>query len=47
MGSLGGVPARVRVMVSRQNCSLMRPIVGVEVVSGSMDRETLSACTAR
>lgn len=43
MGSFGGVPARVRVMASLQYCSLIRPIVCVDVVSGIIDSETFRA----
>lgn len=35
MGSLGGLPAKVLLIESRQNCMRMRPIVGFETVSGS------------
>jgi len=43
MGSFGGVPARVFVIASRQNCRRIRPIVCEEVVSGMRERVELSA----
>lgn len=47
MGSFGGDPSNVLVIVSRQNCSRIRPIVYDDVVSGIMDSDTLSARKAR
>lgn len=47
IGSFGGVSENVRFIVSRQNWSRIMPIVGVDVVSGIMDRETFRARRAR
>ena len=45
-GSFGGVPARIFFTESRQNWSRISPIVGEEVVSGIMERETFNARSA-
>lgn len=45
-GSFGGVPARIFITASRQNWRRIRPIVGEEVVSGIMERETFNARSA-
>lgn len=47
IGSWGGFPARVRVIVSLQNCNRIDPMVELDVVSGIMDKDTLSARSAR
>lgn len=47
MGSLGGVPARIFAIDSRQNWRRMRPIVWELVVSGIIERETFRARRAR
>jgi hypothetical protein len=47
LGSLGGVPARALVTVSRQNCMRIMPMVGVLVVSATRATSTLKARMAR
>ena len=47
MGSFGGVPAKARFTLSRQNCRRIAPTVGVETVSAMRDVSILKARRAR
>jgi len=46
-GSLGGVSANVRVMLSRQNCIRRAPTVGLEIRSGIRASSMLRALMER